>query len=482
MSTTAQRRASLDRPGRGWIDHNWRTPHYLALAVIALLQTLVRADVPLGQDAYWEARYGLDVIRTGSLPRADTYSWTAHGAPWIPSSWAWNVVLGSGYDAMGYLGLWVLAAAVSVLSALAIAAVARRAGARPWPTLAVYAPIGMLGLESVPRAQTLSNVAAVLVAVLAGQVMTRCGRRAVVGWLLVLCAVQIAWMNLHSMALLGPVLAAAAGLAVLAGRRTADRRAVGRLVVITATTAASCLATPYGVEPITHAAAVRAASVGLVTEWVPAGFGSVSQFLTLIAVAAGVVLCVRAWRGQRFVLAACLLVLAVATASAIRFLPMLAVAATPEVALAVGALRVREGFMRFCVAAVAVVLAALGATGWRDLAALDPLVSPGLVRAIPGGCRLLNDDLAGDAVVLARPDVRVSLDGRNDMYGRARVEKVLDEFANRPGTMEQLDRQHVGCVLGPSSMALVQALRSQPGWRVAGQDTLRTLLVLSEPS
>ena len=454
----------------------WRRGHFFALAGIALLQALVRADVPLGQDAYWGARYGLTVIRSGGLPRVDTYSWTAHGQLWVPSSWAWNVVLGAAYDALGYLGFWVLGAAVSVLSALAVGMLARRLGAQPWPTVAVYAPIGMLGLEAMPRAQSLSNVAALAVAFLAVPVVTSHGRRAA-GWLALLCLTQIAWMNLHSMALLGPVLVGAAGLAVLAGRRVVDRRAVARLVTAVATTAACCLATPYGVAPITHAAEVRSASVGLVTEWAPAGLGSVSQVFTLVAVLLGLGLCGRAWRGGRFALAACLLVLAVATASAIRFLPMLAVATTPEVALVVGRLRVRPGFMRVAVAAVAVVLAGLGAAGRRDLTSLEPLVSPSLVSAIPSGCRLLNDDLAGDAVVLARPDVSVSLDGRNDVYGRARIEQVLDEFANHPGTLRLLDRQGVGCVLGPSSMALLKALRAAPGWRVAGHDGLRTLMV-----
>lgn len=454
----------------------WRRRHFAVLAGIAVLQALVRADFPLGQDAYWGARYGLDIIRTGRIPRTDTFSWTAHGRSWIPSSWGWNVVLGGAYDAFGYLGFWLLAAAVSIACALVAGLLARRAGAAPLVALAVYAPIGMLGVAAIPRAQTLSNVAALLIVVLTVPVVTSRGRAAV-PWLLALCGAEASWMNLHSMALLGPVLVAVTGAAVLIGRRVLTWRRGGWLVTATGATALACLATPYGWLPITHAADVRAASFGLVTEWASAGFSSVTQILTLLGVVLGLALCWRAWRGGRFALAACLLILALATALAIRFLPMLAVAATPEVALVVGRLRVRERFMRVVVGAVAAVVALLGIAGWRDLTALEPMVSPQLIAAIPAGCHLLNDDLAGDAVILARPDVSVSLDGRYDMYGREQVKRELDEFAGKPGTAAELAREGVGCILGPTSTGLVHALRSSPGWRVAAEDGFRTLLV-----
>lgn len=475
--------AVLDRALRGGArvaaaatGGGWRRHHFLLLVTIGALQALVRAETPIGQDAYWSARYGLDVLHSGHLPRVDTYSWTAHGRQWVPNSWLWNVVLGGTYDAAGVLGFWVVGAALSIGSALVVGLLARTCGAKPLPTIAVYAPIGMLGVEAIPRAQTLSNTAALVVAYLIARVLRQSGRRALRS-ASVLVAVQILWMNLHSMALLGPVLAGVVGFAVLAGTRTLTRHKVRQLVAITAVLALACLATPYGVLPITHAAEVRDASVGLVVEWLPAGFGSTAQILALLSVLGGCALAWRSWRGGRFGFAACIVVLAAATATAIRFLPMVAVAGTPELALLVGTLRVREQFMRIVVAAVAVVLAALAALGWRDLRLLEPMVSPDLVAAVPSGCRVLNDDLAGDALVLTRPDVSVSIDGRNDLYGRRTIQSVLDQFANRAGTLKLLRQENVGCVLGPSSTALVNELRHTAGWRVVAQDSFRTLLV-----
>jgi hypothetical protein len=104
-------------------------------------------------------------------------------------------------------------------------------------------------------------------------------------------------------------------------------------------------------------------------------------------------------------------------------------------------------------------------------------VSPRLVAQLPAGCRLLNDDMVGDAVVLLRPDVPVSLDGRNDMYGRDTVIQIEHLFENRPGTAEFLDREHVTCVLGPSAMPLLRALRHNSQWTVVGTDRVRILLV-----
>lgn len=454
----------------------WRRSHMAALIGLALLQALVRAENPAGQDAYWSARYGLDVIRSGHLPRVDTYSWTAHGAEWVPSSWLWDVLLGGGYDLMGLAWFWVVGAGVSVLTALTFGALARRVGARPLPALAVYAPVGMLAVAAIPRAQALSNVAAIVVAMLAVCVLESRGRVAI-RWTVLLCATQLLWMNLHSMALLGPVVVAVTGGAVLLGRRSAGWQQLRRLGALCLLAGLCCLATPYGVAPLTHAAEVRSASVGLVIEWLPIGFGSTAQVAGLVGVVAGFGLAWRAWRGRRYALAGLTLVLAIATVSAIRFLPMLGVAAAPELALAVGSLRVRERFLRTATWVVAGILAALAVLGWRDLTAFEPLVSPRLVAAIPSGCRLLNDDLVGDAVVLARPDVAVSLDGRNDVYGRDRVESVLRMFAADPGTFAAVDRDRVGCVLAPTSTALVERLRLDPAWRIAGQDAVRTLLI-----
>jgi hypothetical protein len=73
--------------------------------------------------------------------------------------------------------------------------------------------------------------------------------------------------------------------------------------------------------------------------------------------------------------------------------------------------------------------------------------------------------------------VPVSLDGRYDMYGRDVIVRVEGMFENRPGTAGLLDSAGGTCVLGPSSMPLLRALRHNSQWMVVGTDRVRTLLV-----
>ena len=455
----------------------WERRHYVLLVAMGLLQMLFRAEVPFGQDVLWGARSGIGVLDTGRLPHHDTYSWTAHGKVWIPNSWAWNVLLGVVYKAAHVIGFWLLGAVLAAGMALAIGRCAQRIGARPLAAVAVYVPIGLLGLVAVPRAETLSTILILFVPVLTDRVLRADGRRAVATFAAIVTG-QIVWMNLHSAALIAPVLFACCGSAWIFFHRSDIRLGptVLRLAGVVAATAVACLLTPYGTAPLRHASEVRSASVGLVTEWDNVGFGSLPQILGLAAVIAAVALAVHAWRHGRPEVAAAVIVLAAATASAIRFLPMLAVLSAPEVAVVVGGLNVRDKMFRVMVAATAAVLALLAALNMRDLRTFGISVSPKLVAELPSGCRLLNDDLVGDAVVLYRPDVKVAIDGRNDMYGREIILTVEHLFANKPGTLAALNADGVTCVLGPTDQPLVSALKADPAWKVIGSDSLRTLL------
>ena len=460
------------------VGNAWTRRHYVLLVSIALLQMLIRAELPYGQDVLWGARSGLDTLHTGHLPHVDAYSWTAHGKPWIPNSWAWNVLLGIVYDGAGVVGFWLLGAALAASMALLVGRCAERIGAKPLATAAVYTPLGLLGLITVPRAQTLSTIVVLAIPLLVRPLMTgdRHAAARAFTWLVLL---QVVWINIHSAALIGPVLLLACGLAILIrpGGAVPRRRWLTRLLPCTVVTAVACVATPYGTGPLRHASEVRSASVGLVTEWAPVGFGGLPQVLGLLAVIGGLVLAVRAWRAGRPETAAAIVVFAATTASAIRFLPMLAVIALPEAALAIGALNVRVRMFRVIVAATCGVLALFATVNVRDLRTMGPSVSPRLVSALPFGCRLLNDDLVGDAVTLYRRDVPVAIDGRNDMYGRSIILKVEHLFEDKPGTTSGLAADNITCVLGPTSTALVRRLRNDPAWSILGTDALRTLLV-----
>jgi hypothetical protein len=487
-TTAAEQSAGERRPALGSqgnvaeldASRAWRRRDYALLGGVGLLLGLRRAEGPPDTDILWSARYGKDVLSSGHLPHSDTYSWTASGRSWVPNSWAWNVVLGAGYRIAGIFGLWLVGIGLAVGLSLMLGRAAARIGAAPMRTAMVVAVLGVFVLVVVPRAQAVGYIFMLCLPPLLRPILygnrTNAFRAAVT-----VCAIQVVWMNLHSSAILGPAIVACGGTALLVGSRqplAAVRGAIGRLVAVVALAAAACLATPYGAVPALHIAAVRRASVGLINEWDRPGIGNLAQTVSLAAMIGAAVLAVVAWRAGRFDTAAILVLLAVATGSAIRFGPMLAAFAIPELALALGKLNVRPYMLRRTLAAGCVALVALIAARLEFFAKLDDQsASRGLVTALPHGCRLVNDYVVGAAVILFRPDVMVSTDSRIDMYGRAKVLSNGAVINLAPGAIDYLDRNAVTCVLVYSQSRLVKSLSVSSGWREVGKDSVRTLLV-----
>jgi hypothetical protein len=452
----------------------------LVLAIAGLLVGLRRSESPYADgDILWGARAGTDFLSSGRVPHADAYSWTAHGTIWIPNGWGWNVLLGIAYKIAGLAGIAVLGIVAVAGLAVLVGRAARAAGASTaWATLAFMIVAGVFTLFLYPRAQLVDYLAIFVFPLLIPAALFAHKKRAAATAALTVL-VQILWMNLHTAAVLGPVLVAALGIGHLLGRQAYGRRraALARLSGLVAVTAAGCLTTPYGVAPITHLEAVRRASAGLISEWRPAGFASPDQVLGLAALALAAGAAGIALRARRLDTVLVLAALGVATASAIRFAPMAALYAVPELAVAAGRIRVRPEFLSRTCALAMVVLAMFCLIGLRSFARPGVAnASPRLVAELPSGCRLLNDYSVGGAVILHRPDVAVSIDSRNDMYGRTAELQSLAVLSEPALGVRYVEAQHVTCVLVQSQAPLVSALEHSGKWRVVDSDGVRSLL------
>lgn len=464
----------------------WTRRNIAVLAVLGLVVGLHRAERGLPDtDVLWGARSGRDILSTGSLPHADSYSWTAAGRTWIPNSWGWNVVLGLADRLAGVAGILALGVAIAVAVALLIAATARRAGAGPVWTAMVFLVLGPVALFVSPRAQAMSYVPMLALPLLLPLVLFAARRRAF-GAAIGMLALQIVWTNLHASAVIGPLLIAVAGAGLLLERRSrdgADRAAIMRWMSISTALVLCCLVTPYGTAPLSHVSAVRSASAGIMQEWLPPGVGSPVQILGLVGTVAGIGATWIAWRARRWDRGLMLAVLVVASCTAIRFAPLVALFAIPELAAGATRLPVRPVMQRRILGAGGAVLALMVVMGAGSLGTLPTITdSPRLVAQIPSHCRVVNDMLVGGAIILRRPDVTVSLDSRNDMYGREGVLASIHLLANDPGAEERMRAESVDCVLALNGYKLVADLSRSAGWRVVGSDGVRTLLVRDTPT
>jgi hypothetical protein len=174
----------------------------MALAALAFLALAVDICPITANDTFLHLRTGASVLATGQVPRVDDYSALARGRPFIAHEWLAGVVfrlveIGGGLD-----GLTVLKTVIALLCAAALYATARTLGASPAvavPTLAFV--IILAGQQMVVRPQIFSYLFAAFFLLLLAR--RRTGARAALWWFL---PIQVAWVNLHGGFLLGPAI------------------------------------------------------------------------------------------------------------------------------------------------------------------------------------------------------------------------------------------------------------------------------------
>ncbi|GAA1735495.1 hypothetical protein [Luedemannella helvata] len=436
---------------------------WLAVAPAAAASSAKLVD----SDPWWQIRTGQLIWDTGQLPATDPFSWTITGRPWVLNSWGFDVLLAGAHHVAGMAGAALLGAVWAWIALGAMLLLARSWGAPPAPAVIVLLAGSVLYTSWFSSRPQLADYAAVpLLLVLVGLVLNRTrSLRQRVGGLVGVLMLQVAWVNLHAAATLGIAIVCllCAGDAVRAWRESSSPP-LPWYVAVTVVSTVGALVNPYGFGVLTQAAKVREASL-LIREWSPASVTHWQDMTFLaLAILAMVVAVRRRWWGPSFVIAA----LAIAGVTMIRFLPVAGATVLPMLAAAVrlpavAAIAERRRHWVTAVAVVAVTLtlapAAVGLSRpGRSQYGAD------LVAALPSGCKLFNSYVLGGPLILDRPDVPVSLDSRSDLYG--------EEFITELGAMtaDDLVDRGVTCILLRDTDARVPALRTDPRWRLAGEE------------
>jgi len=457
-----------------------------ALVVVALFRRLVPAD----SDTPWHLAEGKLLLRRWAdgaweIGRTDTFSWTARGASWHPNSWGFDVVLAVAYDLGGWLGVALL----RVLLLGGIVALAwifsRRSGAGRWARAgAVWISTILVIPTGAMRSQLVSFVFFLAVLEMTARIL-RCGGRL---WprLLALAVTISLWSTLHGAVIFGAAAVAAACAGHVLDTRTWRRPALATVVAF----AASC-ASPLGVTVWTYALRTGGDSRRQgIQEWQPASIhrpGDVAVVLFLLLLLGWALWHVRSGRGEvrwsligPAVLATGLTFLATrnATFAVLAVVPLLAALITAS-----GRELDRRGRILPIRPGAAIVAMTIGGllAGAIDTGQLsldpDPLDAPDYpafaAAALPSGCRVLNEYHFGGYLILVRPDVPVSQDGRNDLYGtdRLQAQKGLFKDPDPASAPAALERLGITCVLAEPSRELLRALARDPRWQRAAHDT-----------
>ena len=464
---------------------------WVALVPVAL----ARAGLLAESDTFWEIRTGQLILAAKRIPSTDPFSWTAYGRAWRPNSWGFDVLLAPVYRLGGLTAVALLGAALVMAVIAAMLLLANHLGAGPVPAavpLLLAAPL-LIAWFSV-RPQLVDYVVVPLLVILLDAAATAGGRRraaAVVG----IAGLHLAWVNLHASATLGVALTGAAGIAAAAerlhgrsrgtgGRSARRHRAAIALVTATLPVLAAILGTlanPAGRAVIAQGMHVHSASTDLIVEWRRWSPTDVVQTLTL---AVGLLALATALAKRRWRLASVLTVLAVGGVLAVRLQPILAVCAVPVLGLALDRTALRAWARKRRVllgGALAALVAGYGVLAAQAFPHLGrPAYPVASIRALPSGCRLANSYDIGGLVILLRPDVPVSMDSRNDLYGRAEAVR-FKHLVERPADgVQQLAGMGVECVLVPGGSGLARQLVDDPRWRRIVDDRRGSVFVRAD--
>jgi hypothetical protein len=247
---------------------------------------LINGDVLLNDsDTYWHIVTGKWILDHNALPRADIYSFTKAGEPWISTSWLAQVLFAGTYELAGWAGPIILA---SLSFAVTFALLAFILGRRIPATYAILIAFAALVL-SVSHVFARPHVLAlpIMVAWVNGLLSASERREAPSFWLLPLIAL---WANLHGGFVLGLALVAPIAFDALWNADRSQRRLLAlRWVIFGICALGACCATPYGWQSML--ASRRILDLGellhLIYEWMPTDFSHFTPFeactLALIA-------------------------------------------------------------------------------------------------------------------------------------------------------------------------------------------------------
>ncbi len=447
--------------------------------------TLLCAGAVAAPDAFWHLQTGRLILDTGAVPHHDPFSWSRRQAPWITNSWAFDVALALADRLAGTGGIAALRAGLVAIALAVVTWWVRQAHRNALVVSLVVAatsvPMLALGIDARPQLADLVLLPLVFAGTHAALGIDRAPWPA--SGILGTGAVLAVWSNLHGTVVVGVtvVVLAAAGCA-------AHQRRLRAPVALTVVAAGCPLLTPYGVGVYTNALDVGGAT-DQVQEWRHLSpLTHPFDMVFAVAVVAALVALGVTGRWRRMPVSLPLVALAVLAVWAARFGPLLAIAAAPEVARAVGRGIRRTPTMRAvarCGAASVLVVWvgwAGGAARFGEIGATVPLRQ---IRAIPAGCRLLNEYAYGGPVIgLRYPQVPVSIDGRVELYEQRFVSRHTAVLAARPSpraALRWLNEHDVGCVLLRNDRALAKTLARQGGWRRAAGGQRAVLYVRSHP-
>jgi hypothetical protein len=437
-------------------------------------------------DLAYLVRAGRVMFDTGEILRVDVFTFTAWCEPWLNQQWGAEIVVGGAFEALGWLGLALLRAALTagvtafVYAACLTNGALRRAAA--WLTL--LAAVLLLGGFQL-RGQLFGLF---LFAALRWIIAGRARHAGRLWWAI---PISLIWANVHGSFPLAVLMLLFAWLE----DRLASR-AGGRILGVAALSMAATVVTPFGPRVWGYVMDVSTDPLirEVVLEWRPPGLGTYTGVIFFISVAMALVVFIRNRRALPWIALVELgFFLALAASSSRNVFWWGIVLATTLSRLPwarrAPALDPRNRANLVLLGLLAAVPLVAGAR-WFPHASAEP-PSEGLIRLAPAalteelrsrlqpGEPFANAQPWGSWFELSLPEYPVMVDSRFEVVPPQAVRASIEISSAEPGWQAELDALPVRfyAVDREHQPALVAVLPELEGWRRAYSDADGLILV-----
>ncbi|MDP9225823.1 MAG: hypothetical protein M3P18_18680 [Actinomycetota bacterium] len=429
-------------------------------------------------DTWWHIATGRWILAHGRIPTADPFSWTAYGRPWVAHEWGTDMLFAALNRWLGPASLLIVAGILIGSAFLVLASALRIVSDNEWVVAgclcaAFYPTMLMWSLR--PHLISILFVALYLRALIAARFK---GRVRDLWWLVPATAI---WSNLHAGFISGVVLIWIFAVVTVIERRPHARTFAG--VAIGATVAGALNPAGFGIYPFALYLAKVSSNV---QEWQPPNLRTPYGLVFAVFAIGTLVLAGMAVRRVDRALLTLAGVFILLGFGAVRNVPVTAFMVVPCLACVLvswgkipqprpetGAGRVLLGAVAVAVLFAGLALAASNLAGKSSSQLLSerffPVAAANFLSHQPAG-RMVNPYDWGGYLIWKTPRLRVSIDGRADMYGVKLLhdDQVLEKL--QPGWRQYLQSRHVRYVLWKRSLPLTQALLLDPQWRPVFQD------------
>ncbi|MDZ4767800.1 MAG: hypothetical protein SGJ24_01610 [Chloroflexota bacterium] len=471
------------------------------LLILLLLVFALAARVPVDTDTWWHLRSGETIVTDGFI-RADTFSHTLYGAPWVNHSWGAQIILNTAWQIGGMTGLVIYMAGLTTAGMGVIYAMC--AGNTYVRAFAIILGAATAAVFWSPRPQMLSFFLSAVSLYLLFLYKYRATDRL---WLYP--PLMALWGNLHAGFAIGFIF-----LGALVVGETLNRlfnpskagtgwRGIGKMALVGVVSVAALLINPVGLQIL----AVPFQTVGIgalrnfIQEWNSPNFQGRETWpfiALLLGVFAASGISRRRLDWTEFFLIGGTAFMGLLAG---RNIAVFAVPATPILTFFVDDFLRERGWVlqtirrvkpRMVVVNVILLLVVLFATVIKTISVVLPrIVDQAMTAALPVEAvaylkregapgALFNSYNWGGYLIYALRDEPVFVDGRTDLYGDTLLTRYLTTAIGGDGWRETLDEYAIGTVLIETQSGLARRLRDEPGWTLDYSDDLAVVFTRTE--